>query len=141
MASRKSVFEIIERDEKFSVLLNLLNETGFGRALRHEERSFTFFAPTDGAFYQFFQYNDDASLNNGRKITIASILSQHLIPGVALFSEDLRQKSLLTSMAGTRLSVRLDNYRIFVNGAQIVTAGMAATNGVVFAVDKVLLTD
>ena len=139
MANKKSVFDIIERDEKFSVLLKVLNQSGFGNAMLREEKPFTFFAPTDGAFYRFFQNSDELSLTNAGKIMVASILRQHLIPGVTLFSHDLRQKSFLTSMEGSRVSVRHDNHRIFVNGAQILTAGMAATNGVVFAVDKVLV--
>ena len=141
MASRKSVFDIIERDEKFSVLLQLLNQTGFGRALRHEKKPFTFFAPTDGAFYGFFNRSPANSVNIDRKIPVVSVLSQHLIPGMTLYSDDLRRRSSLLTLEGTRLRVRLDNHRIFVNEAQIITAGTAATNGVVFAVDKVLLID
>ena len=141
MANRKSVFDIIECDEKFSVLRELLNQTGFGSALRHEKKSFTFFAPTDGAFYGFFQQSPMSSLNIDRKIPIASILGQHIIPDVMLYSDDLRRRSALLTLEGTLLRVHLDNHRIFVNEAQIITAGTAATNGVVFAVDKVLLID
>ena len=141
MANRKSVFDIIERDEKFSVLLELLNQTGFGRALRHEEKPFTFFAPTDGAFYGFFKQSADQSIQIDRKISITSILGQHIIPGVTLYSDDLRRRNVLLTLEGTQLKVQLDDQRIFVNDAQIITAGTAAINGVVFAVDKVLLND
>jgi uncharacterized surface protein with fasciclin (FAS1) repeats len=141
MANRKNVFDIIERDEKFSVLLKLLNQTGFGRALRQEEKPFTFFAATDGAFHSFFQQSSDQSIHLDRKISIASILGQHIIPGVSLYSDDLRRKNVLITLERTRLKVRLDDHRIFVNDAQIITAGIAAINGVVFAVNKVLLTD
>ena len=137
MANRKSVFDIIEQDEKFSILLRILNETGFGRALRHEEKPFTFFAPTDGAFYQFFNHDTDRSLITGSKVLITSILGRHLIPGVSLYSDDLRRKSSITTMEGTVLEIRRDNHRIFLNDAQILSPGMAAANGVVFAIDKV----
>ena len=139
MANRKSVFDIIERDEKFSILLQILNKTGFGRAMRHEEKPFTFFAPTDGAFYQFFKQDADRSVNTGSKILITAILGQHLVPGVSLYSDDLRRKSSVTTMEGTALKIRRDNHRIFLNDAQILSPGMAAANGVVFAIDKVLL--
>jgi len=138
--SRKNVFEIIETDEKFSILLQILSKTGFGRALRHEEKPFTFFAPTDGAFYQFFQNGADGLMNSDRKFLITSILGQHLIPGVSLYSDDLRRIDSVTTLEGTNFKIRYDNHRIFLNDAQIVTAGIAATNGVVFAIDKVLLT-
>lgn len=140
MTSRKSVFDIIEADEKFSILLQILNKTGMGRAMRHEEKPFTFFAPTDGAFYQLFQQGAGGLLNGDSKILITSILGQHLIPGAALYSEDLRRREKVTTLEGTVLKIRHDNHRIFLDGAQIITAGIAATNGVVFAIDKVLLT-
>jgi uncharacterized surface protein with fasciclin (FAS1) repeats len=140
MANRKSVFDIIERDEKFSILLQVLNKTGFGRAIRHEEKPFTFLAPTDGAFYQFFKQDADQTINTGSKILITSILGQHLIPGVSLYSNDLRRKNSITTLEGTVLKIHLDNHRIFLNDAQILSPGVAAANGVVFAIDKVLLT-
>ena len=141
MTNRKTVFDIIEQDEKFSILLRVLNETGFGRALRHEEKPFTFFAPTDGAFYQFFKQDADRLFNNGSKILITSILVQHLVPGVALYSDDLRSKSSVTTMDGVALKIHRDDHRIFLNEAQILSPGIAAANGVVFAIDKVLLTE
>lgn len=138
MAGRKSVFDIIERDEKFSILLQILNQTGFGRAMRHEEQPFTFFAPTDGAFYQFFRQDADRVNYSNNKILITAVLGQHLIPGVSLYSEDLRGKSSLTTMEGTILEIHHDRHRIFLNEAQILSPGMAAVNGVVFAIDRVL---
>jgi len=140
MANKKSVFDIIESDEKFSVLLEVLNQSGFGRALRHEEKPLTFFAPTDGAFYGFFNQSGYQSLPVNRKIPITSILGQHIIPGVTLYTNDLRSNNVLVTLEGTPLKVRLDDHRIFVNDAQIITAGTAAFNGLVFAVDKILLT-
>lgn len=141
MTNRKSVFDLIETDEKFSILLQILNKTGLGRAMRHEEKPFTFFAPTDGAFYQLFQQGTDRLINSDSKVLITSILGQHLIPGVSLYSDDLRRKDSLTTLEGTDLKIRLDNHRIFLNDAQIVSPGIAATNGVIFAIDKVLLNE
>ena len=138
MANRKSVFDIIEQDEKFSILLQILDKTGFGRALRHEQKPFTFFAPTDGAFYQFFRQDADQAINTGSKILITSILGQHLVPGIALYSDDLRRKKSITTLEGVVLEIQQDNHRIFLNDAQILSPGIAATNGVVFAIDRVL---
>jgi uncharacterized surface protein with fasciclin (FAS1) repeats len=138
MTNRKSVFDIIETDEKFSVLLQILSKTGFGRAMRHEEKPFTFFAPTDGAFYQFFRQDADQTINTGSKILITSILGQHLVPGVALYSDDLRRKNSVTTLEGSVLKIHHDDHRIFLNDAQILSPGIAATNGVVFAINRVL---
>jgi uncharacterized surface protein with fasciclin (FAS1) repeats len=140
-AKRKSVFEVIETDEKFSVLLQILNSTGMGRTLRHEENPFTFFAPTDGAFYKLFQQAAGQLTGGDSKILVTFVLGQHLIPGISLYSDDLRGKDSITTLERTVLKIRYEAHRIFLNDAQIVSPGIAATNGVVFAIDKVLLTE
>jgi uncharacterized surface protein with fasciclin (FAS1) repeats len=139
MSTRKTIFEIIETDEKFSILLRLLNQSGLGKAMRHEERPFTLFAPTDGAFYQLFQRQPTAFPAEGGKLMIAPILGQHLIPGVGLYTDDLRRRDSVTTLEGSQLRISHDDHRIFVNEAQILTAGTGASNGVVFAIDQVLL--
>lgn len=141
MTNRKSVYEIMERDGKFSILLKLLNKTALGKALRHEEKPFTFFAPTDGAFYKLFQQVPSVLPEDISKILITPILGQHLIPGVCLYSDDLRLRSSVITLEGTTLEIRQDDHRIFVNDAQILTPGLPALNGVIFAIDKVLLIE
>lgn len=143
LTNRKSVFEVIEADEKFSVLLQILNQTGMGRTIRHEENPFTFFAPTDGAFYKLFQQAAEQLTGDGgdSKILITSILGQHFVPGIALYSDDLRRKDSITTLEQTAIRIRHEAHRIFLNDAQIVSPGVAATNGVVFAIDRVLLTE
>lgn len=139
MTNRKNIFDIIETDEKFSILLEILNKTGMDKALRQEKNPFTFFAPTDGAFYQLFQKTANGHAAADRKILITSILGQHLIPGVSLYSDDLRRRKSVTALKGNVLEIRQENHRLFLDDAQILSPGIAATNGVVFAVDKVLL--
>lgn len=137
MATRKSVYQIIETDEKFSILLKILDKTGIGKVMQYEEKPFTFFAPTDGAFYQMLQKNDGV-LPDAGKILIASILGQHIIPGVLLYTDDLRRRNSITNLEGKTLTIRQDDYRVFIDDAQILTPAATAVNGVVFAVDKVL---
>jgi len=137
MTTRKSVYQIIEADEKFSILLKILNATGIGRAMQHEEQAFTFFAPTDGAFYQMFQtvtFSPDIG-----KIPVAQILGQHIIPGIRLYTDDLRRRHSVKNLEGKPLHIKQEDHRIFVNDAQILTPAATALNGIVFAIDKVLI--
>jgi uncharacterized surface protein with fasciclin (FAS1) repeats len=138
---RKSVFEVIESDEKFSILLELLNCNAVGRALRHEENNFTFFAPTDGAFYKLLRQGAKGLTNCDEKILAAPIIGQHLVPGIALYSGDLRAKDSVTTLERTIIRIRHDAHRIFLNDAQIVSPGIGASNGVIFAIDRILLTE
>jgi len=141
MAIRKNVYQIIEADEKFSILFEILNKTGIGKAIRHEENPFTFFAPTDGAFYQIIQKAPDTPLPDIGKIPVASILSRHIIPGVLLYTDDLRSRQSITNLEGKTLMIKQDDHRVFIGAAQILTPATSALNGVVFAVDKVLLDE
>jgi uncharacterized surface protein with fasciclin (FAS1) repeats len=138
MTIRKSVYQIIEADDRFSILLEILNRTGIGRAMQHEDRPFTFFAPTDGAFYRMFQSSSGEDSAEGRKILVASILGNHIIPSVALYSDDLRRRESVQSLDGKNLPLRSDDNRLFIGEAQIVSPAVPAENGVVFAVDRVL---
>jgi uncharacterized surface protein with fasciclin (FAS1) repeats len=141
MTTRKSVYQIIEADEKFSILLKILNKTGIGKAIQHEEQPFTFFAPTDGAFYQMFQKTQPVLTPEFDKITVAPILGQHIIPGVLLYTDDLRRRNSVTNLEGIKLAIRQDAHRIFINDAQILTPAATAQNGIVFAINKVLLNE
>jgi transforming growth factor-beta-induced protein len=138
MSTRKSIFDVVETDGKFSILLQLLKKSGLGKAIRHEEKPLTFFAPTDGAFYLLFQRRPSLLPPDVGRLVIAPILARHLIPGVSLYTDDLRGRRSVVTMDGSALRLRHDDHRIFVNEAQILTAGVAASNGVVFAIDKVL---
>lgn len=86
----------------------------------------------------FFKQDADRSIDPGYKILITSILGQHPIRGVSLYSDDRRRKISITTMEGTILKIHRDDHRIFLNDAQIILPGMAGANGVVFAIDKVL---
>ena len=136
--SRKTVYQVIERDEKFSILLNILDETPLGRAIRHEENPFTFFAPTDGAFYRMMQQTPPSLMPDAGKILVAEILGQHIVPGVCLYTEDLRRLDSVVNLDGQTLIIRHDDNRVFIDDAQILTPAASAVNGVVFAIDKVL---
>jgi len=139
MTIRKSVYQIIEADEKFSVLLKILDKTAFGKTMQDEDNPFTFFAPTDGAFYQMFHKTGQLQPPDFGKIMIDEILGQHIVPGVCLYTDDLRRRNSIDNLEGKRLLISQDDHRIFINDAQIVTPAATATNGVVFAIDKVLL--
>jgi uncharacterized surface protein with fasciclin (FAS1) repeats len=141
MTIRKSVYQIIEMDEKFSILLKILDKTPLGQAMQHEENPFTFFAPTDGAFYQMLQQTPHIEATETGKILVAEILGQHMIPGGCLYTDDLRQRHSVTNLEGKVLVIRQEDHRIFINDAQILTPASIAANGVVFAIDKVLLNE
>lgn len=109
---------------------------------------FTVFAPTNAAFYALLASLDDfSSLEDfdtaEEQALLASILSHHVVAGAAAFSTDLSDGQTITTVQGETLTVSLDG-GVFIQDdtntdAQVTTADVAATNGVVHIINKVLL--
>jgi len=97
---------------------------------------FTVFAPTDAAFAALPAGVLDALLLPANKALLVKILTYHVVPGMVMAADvkdgDVAtvegQKVKLSTMGG-----------VTVNGAKVVTADVAASNGVIHAIDAVIL--
>jgi len=138
MKKDENVYEVIRNDKRFGVLSRILESTGIGEAMSRERETFTFFAPTDHAFSDL---SDEAlkflMSRDGREVA-AAILSYHLVPKSYLYSKDLRERDSVENLNGTRLRIREEENVLHLGKAHILTPAIAAANGVVFPVDKVL---
>lgn len=99
---------------------------------------FTVFAPTDAAFAALPAGTVDTLLKPENRKQLASVLTYHVVPG----------KTLSTALAGKQLSVAtvqgatvaIDGRKgVMVNGAKVISADVAASNGVIHVIDKVLM--
>ncbi len=104
---------------------------------------FTVFAPTNDAFNNLLQTLGLNSLNDIPQSVLQIVLNYHVIAGANVQSEDLSEGQTATTFQGEDITITL------ANGPQVIDAtGMAsniivtdvqAGNGVVHAIDKVLL--
>lgn len=100
------------------------------------EGPFTVFAPTDEAFAALPAGVLDALLLPENKATLAKILTYHVVSGMVMAADvtdgDVAtvegQKVKLSTMSG-----------VTVNGATVVMADVMASNGVIHAIDAVIL--
>ncbi|WP_088340828.1 fasciclin domain-containing protein [Robiginitalea sediminis] len=111
---------------------------------------FTVFAPTDAAFSNLindlevygFSSLDDFDTDAEREL-LAEILAYHVVAGVAAQSTDLSDGGTVTTVQGesitTRLSGGVSIEDATSTAANVVTADVPASNGVVHVIDKVLL--
>lgn len=99
----------------------------------------TVFAPTDAAFEQLY---DDLGVSGLRQISdenLISILRYHVVP-LRAFSQDLRQDaSLPTLLEGQSLVVDLTNMKINESGLILSSLNIHGVNGVIHAIDRVLV--
>lgn len=98
---------------------------------------FTVFAPTDAAFAAI-QKDVDSLLKPENKAKLANILTYHVVSGMHMAAE-LKDGTELTTVQGEKLKVSVKDHKVMIGNAHVTTADVAATNGVVHLIDKVLL--
>ena len=97
---------------------------------------FTVFAPTDAAFALLADGTLEYLLANTGALT--SILTHHVYGGIAL-STDLSDGMMVTTLAGTSLTVSITDDGVYIDNAMVTVANIETDNGVVHVIDAVLL--
>src|SRR6202166_4323351 len=96
---------------------------------------FTVFAPTDEAFKKLPAGAMDALLKDTAKLK--GVLTYHVIVG-HVSSKDMKTGDVMT-MQGSPLTAVVASSDVQVNGAHIRRADLVATNGVIHAIDTVIM--
>ncbi len=130
--------ELLRGDPRFSTLLLLLTTAGFDESTP-AGRGFTVLAPTNEAFESL----DPALL--AQLLTdpnaLRAVLAYHVLPGLVTSQQlaSLTTGSIVT-VHGAELSVVTDGTGLLLGDrARVVEADLEASNGVVHAIDQVLL--
>jgi uncharacterized surface protein with fasciclin (FAS1) repeats len=138
MKTTENVYEAIKHDERFTVLSKILDLTGIGKAMSAERETFTFFAPTDDAFHRLSEKALILMMSPEGAGLVAAVLGQHLVPKSYLYSNELRRKDSVKTLHGNKLKITEEANILLVEQAHILLPVIAASNAVVFPVDKVL---
>lgn len=145
-----TIVDIASADDRFDILVAAVTEAGLAGALSGN-RQLTVFAPTDDAFVTLFSELAEAELTEAD--VIAAIESGNLPAGLTL--ADVVNILLYHVTAGRRVSpsvvnaskvkmlnggkVAVDGLELNAGQATIVVPDLMASNGVVHAIDGVLL--
>ena len=134
-ASNKNIVETAVAAGKFKTLTSLLKRAGLAKTLRGKG-PYTVFAPTDAAFAKV----PDATLAGlaRNRAKLRSVLLLHVAEGRLTAAKVTKRRSVKT-LNGQRLAIRVRGGKVFVGGARVVTANVTASNGVIHAINKVLL--
>lgn len=100
------------------------------------EGPFTVFAPTDEAFAKLPEGTVEALLADKDQLT--RVLTYHVVPG-RVTSDQVVEISEARTVAGLSVPVEVRGDAVFVGGAQVVTADVMASNGVIHVIDSVML--
>ena len=118
----------------FTTLVAAVQAAGLVETLKGEG-PFTVFAPTDDAFAALPEGTVDALLAD--PAALAAILTYHVVAGKVM-STDLTEGMTATTVNGAPITITLEG-GAKVNGANIVQADIATTNGVIHVIDAVIL--
>lgn len=95
---------------------------------------FTVFAPTDAAFAKIPKADLDALLKD--KAALTKVLTYHVVPGKVM-AKDIKAGAVKTVQGGNVTLAIMGG--VTVNGAKVVAADVAASNGVIHAIDTVIM--
>lgn len=99
---------------------------------------FTVFAPTDQAFSKLDPGTIQDLLKPENKETLSSILTYHVVQG-KLTTEDVMKSSELQTVNGQSLSIKVEGDSVMINSAKVVDPDIDCSNGVIHAIDSVVL--
>jgi len=99
---------------------------------------FTVFAPTDEAFAKLPNGTLDKLLKPENKKQLVAILTYHVVPGKVMAKDLAGQKTMAKSVEGSEIAVDATN-GVKVDNAKVVKADIQASNGVIHAIDAVIM--
>ena len=136
-ATSKNIVETAVQSGKFNTLVAALKAAGLVNTL-NGKGPFTVFAPSDTAFSKLPAGTVDGLLMPENKAKLVSILAYHVIPGKVMSGDIAGKKISVKTVQGSKISVDA-MYGVKINDSNVVSADIAATNGVIHVIDKVLI--
>ena len=130
-----NIAEVVSSDDNFDILLAAVVRAGLASAVSSNGK-YTVFAPTDAAFAALPAGVLDALLLPENKEVLVKILTYHVVPASVL-AADVTDGDVAT-VEGQTVKLSTAN-GVTVNGANVVTADVLASNGVIHAIDAVLV--
>ena len=132
-AHAKDIVDTAVAAGSFKTLVTAVQAAGLVDTLKGKG-PFTVFAPTDEAFAKIPKADLDALLKDKAKLT--AVLTYHVVPGKVM-AKDVKAGKVKTVQGGeltvsTTGGVKVDN-------ANVVKTDIAASNGVIHAIDRVIL--
>jgi transforming growth factor-beta-induced protein len=120
---------------KFKTLASLLEKAGLADTLA-TGGPFTVFAPTDAAFAKVPKATLAALAKDAARLR--SVLLYHVVKGKVTAGKVVKLRSAKT-LNGQAIAIRVSGGKVTIGGARVTTADIAASNGVIHVIDKVLI--
>ena len=130
-------------------IINKLNETGNFTKLNETltksglnknldgDGPFTFFAPLDDAFAAISAQTYYGLLREENKQKLVNILGRHVF-SKKITSSEINGEIKIKAINGEEITIKKVNGIVYINEAEVVTADIEASNGVIHFINRVL---
>ncbi len=134
----EDIVDIALVNEDFTTLVAALQEADLVETLQGEG-PFTVFAPTNNAFDQLLMDLDITADELLAHPDLSKVLTYHVLEGEVM-STDLEDEMEAETINGQKVVVDLSD-GVMINDANVTTADVEATNGVIHIIDTVLVPE
>ena len=141
LAQLVDIVQTAINDGRFKTLVTALTAADLVAVLKGTG-PFTVFAPTDAAFAKLPPGVIDNLLKPENRPQLIKILTYHVVGGRALTSAEIIAMNppfKLEMLNGISTTITEDQGKIKVNDATVIVANVMASNGIIHAIDTVLL--
>ena len=134
----KNIVEVAASNGSFNTLVAAVKAAGLVETLSGKG-PFTVLAPTDAAFAKLPAGTLENLLKPENKKALVEILSYHVVPGVAAYSDQVVKMTELPTVLGTMVKVTVKDGKVMLGNATVAIVDVETSNGVIHAIDTVLL--
>jgi uncharacterized surface protein with fasciclin (FAS1) repeats len=133
--AKKNIVQTAVAAGNFDTLVSLVNRAGLAETLSGKG-PFTVFAPTDAAFKKVPASTLEGLQND--RAALRNVLLYHVAAGRYPAKRVVKQESIETQV-GQRVKVSTRKGTVRVGGARVVQADVRTSNGVIHAINRVLI--
>jgi uncharacterized surface protein with fasciclin (FAS1) repeats len=135
--SGSTIVDLAIKSKQFKTLVAAVKAAELVDTLS-SEGPFTLFAPNDKAFAKLDKNVLKKLLKPVNKDALQKVLKYHVLSG-AVMAKDIKPGSVVKTVEGNTLKLRIPRSGVTVNGAKVLKADVSASNGVVHTIDTVLI--
>ena len=131
-----NVIDKLNETGKFTKLNETLMKSGLNENLK-SKGPFTIFAPLDDAFAAISAQTYYGLLREENKDKLANILGRHVFTK-KITSSEIDSEIKLKAINGEEITIKKIKGIVYINEAEVVTADVEASNGVIHFINRVL---
>ena len=131
-----NVIDKLNEVGKFTKLSETLSKSGLNENLKGKG-PFTVFAPLDDAFAAISAQTYYGLLREDNKDKLVNILGRHVF-SKKITSSDIDSEIKLKAINGEEVTIKKVNGIVYINEAEVVTADIEVSNGVIHFINRVL---